>query len=89
MKYNIRKKFLKEEYISRINRVIDYIELNLEKELRLETLSRVANFSPFHFHRIFSAITGVPLNKFIHRLRIEKSAMQLIVNFKKFNTYSL
>ncbi|MBN2403692.1 MAG: AraC family transcriptional regulator [Spirochaetes bacterium] len=83
MKYDIRKRFLKEEYISRVNRVIDYIELNLDKELKLEIIARVANFSPFHFHRLFTAFTGESLSKFIQRLRIEKAAVQLIVNPKK------
>jgi AraC-like DNA-binding protein len=68
------------EYISRINRVIDYIESNLAEELQLETLARVAAFSTFHFHRIFRAATGEPLYGFIQRLRLEKAAGQLINN---------
>jgi AraC family transcriptional regulator len=78
-----RKKHLREEYISRINRVIDYIESNIDKELKLESLAQVANFSPFHFHRIFRALIGEPLNQFIQRLRIERAAQQLIANPKK------
>ena len=69
----------KEDYISRINKVIDYIDRNLAEELSLEKLAEIANFSPFHFHRILSAIIGEPLNTFIKRLRLEKSAFQLIV----------
>jgi len=69
----------KEDYISRINKVIDYIDRNLTEELSLEKLAEIANFSPFHFHRIFSAIIGEPLNTFIQRLRLEKAACQLIV----------
>ncbi|WP_320053670.1 AraC family transcriptional regulator [uncultured Acetobacteroides sp.] len=66
------------EYIYRINRVIDYIEANINKELSLERLSDVANFSPFHFHRIFSAFTGETLNGFIKRKRIERAASILL-----------
>jgi AraC family transcriptional regulator len=44
------------EYIARINRVMDYIDRNLNQELTLEELAGVANFSKFHFHRIFSAM---------------------------------
>lgn len=66
------------EYISRINRVIDYIESHLEDELRLEQLAAVACFSPFHFHRIFRAIVGETLNQFIQRVRIEKAAGRLL-----------
>ncbi len=65
------------EYIARINRVIDHIDRNLQHELTLEELARVANFSRFHFHRIFSAMMGEPLNQFILRLRLTKAATQL------------
>ena len=68
------------EYIHRINRVIDYIESNLDKELSLEILSKVAYFSPYHFHRIFSAFVGETLNEYVKRKRIEKAASLLINN---------
>jgi AraC family transcriptional regulator len=71
------------EYVSRINRVIDHIEANLGKRLTLEGLAKVANFSPYHFHRVFGAMVGETLNHFIARLRTEKAAMQLAANPKK------
>ena len=71
------------EYTHRINRVIDYIEANLDKDLSLKELADVAAFSPFHFHRIFGAMVGETLNQFIQRIRIERAAMQLIGNPKK------
>ncbi len=74
---------LRDEYIARINRVIDYIDNHLDQPLSLNRLSGVAIFSPFHFHRIFRAMTGEPLNQFIQRLRIEKAARQLTDNPKK------
>ncbi|MFP4059004.1 MAG: AraC family transcriptional regulator [Bacteroidota bacterium] len=66
------------EYIHRINRVIDFIEQNLDKDLSVATLAGVANFSPFHFHRLFSAFTGETLNGFVKRIRIEKAASLLL-----------
>lgn len=77
------QKFLRQEYTARINRVIDYIGANLDRDLNLETLAGVANFSPFHFHRIFRAMVGETLGGFIQRIRIEKAASQLIYNPKK------
>jgi AraC family transcriptional regulator len=78
-----RRQYLRQEYMARINRVIDHIDLNLDHSLKLESLAGVANFSPFHFHRIFKAIVGETLNQFIQRLRLEKAAAQLIDNPKK------
>ncbi len=66
------------DYISRINKAIDYIISNLDKELTLEQISSIANFSVFHFHRIFKSITNETLYKFIFRLRMEKAASLLI-----------
>ena len=73
----------REEYWARINRALDYIEQNIEQELRLEEIARVANFSAFHFHRIFRAMVGETLNRFIQRIRIEKAASMLLANKKK------
>ncbi len=77
-----RSKYLREEYVSRINRVIDFIEKNIDRDLSLEALAKLAYFSRFHFHRIFRAMVGETLNQFIQRVRIEKAAAQLIGNPK-------
>ncbi|MCP4217768.1 MAG: helix-turn-helix transcriptional regulator [bacterium] len=47
---------MRSEYIARINRVIDYVDENIYDELTLEKLAEVADFSRFHFHRIFRAV---------------------------------
>jgi AraC family transcriptional regulator len=75
-----RQKFIREEYTARINLVIDYIEKNIDKDLSLQEIAKVSQFSPFHFHRIFSAMMQETLNDFIQRLRIEKAASKLLQN---------
>lgn len=74
------KQALWEEYSLRINRVQDYIETNLSEALSLKELSRIANFSSFHFHRIFLLLTGERLFEYIQRVRLEKAAFFLIAN---------
>ncbi len=66
------------EYHARIHRVMDYVETRLDRQFTLEELARVACFSPFHFHRVFTACTGEPLYRFILRLRLERAAHQLV-----------
>jgi len=66
--------------MARINRVLDYIDSNLDQNLSLETLAGIAHFSPYHFHRIFKAMTGETLNRYIQRIRIEKAKGMLAVN---------
>lgn len=70
-------------YRRRINQVIDYLNDNLDKSVSLEELASVAFFSPFHFHRIFKAITGETVNAFTNRLRNEKAARLLRFSKKK------
>ena len=66
------------EYDTRVNRVIDHIRRHLAEELSLAELARVAAFSPFHFDRVFKAVTGETLFGFIQRLRIERAAAALV-----------
>jgi AraC family transcriptional regulator len=65
------------EYEKRINRVLDYIDNNLDKDLTLQELADISCFSRFHFNRIFSALMGETLFTFIQRLRLERAASRL------------
>lgn len=58
----------------RINEALWYIDNNLDRDLSLETVSRVGCYSPFHLHRLFKTATGETLNNYITRKRIEKIA---------------
>lgn len=78
-----------EIYRSRINRAIDYVNNNLNKSISLEELASVAFFSPFHFHRIFVAVTGETVNNFTSRIRIEKSARLLKFSKKSISEISM
>lgn len=71
---------LNAEYRSRINRVIDYIEKNIDHEFTLDELARIACFSKYHFHRIFSSIMNETLFDFIQRSRVERAASLLLTN---------
>src|SRR5512145_2650164 len=73
-------KQLDTEYKSRINKAFDYIELHLEKSMTLEELAAVANFSKFHFNRIFHSIVGETPFQFVLRLRLEKAASLILAN---------
>ena len=80
---------LNAEYAKRINRVLDYLDVNYSEKLTLETLAEVANFSPYHFHRIFKGIVGESLYKYIQRIRIEKAAKSLKYDNKSITEIAL
>src|SRR5262249_19708351 len=64
-------------YKQRILRVLVYIQEHLDEDLPLESLARVACFSPYHFHRIFAAMVGEGVKEHIRRLRLERAAYRL------------
>ncbi|WP_415888472.1 AraC family transcriptional regulator [Neptuniibacter sp. SY11_33] len=66
------------EYLRRIHLATTYICSNLEQPLNLDKIAQVSCFSPFHFHRIFHALTGETVNDFIIRKRMEAAASRLI-----------
>jgi AraC family transcriptional regulator len=66
------------EYRARINRVMDYIEKNIDREFTLDELAGISFSSKYHFHRIFSSIMGETVFNFIQRTRIEKAAYLLL-----------
>ncbi len=70
-------------YLSRINKVQDYIEGHLEDELCIQQLAGIASFSEFHFQRIYRQITGESLYGFIKRLRLEKAVFLLRTDHKR------
>lgn len=71
-----------EEYETRLFKVQTYIQHHLNHDLGLKELAKVACFSPFHFHRIFSTMVGVSLKEYIRRVRLESAARLLFTTDK-------
>lgn len=61
----------------RMRRVVDYIYSNLESDISLEDLAKIASLSRFHFVRAFKAATGKSPYRFVADMRIER-AKQLL-----------
>lgn len=64
-------------YGIRMQRVLDYIDGNLDGDLQLDTLSRVAAFSKFHFHRQFMATFGLPVHRYVQLARMKQASGRL------------
>lgn len=65
------------EYISRVNKVIEFIYDHYNEQYNLDDFASIAHFSPFHFHRIFTMFTGETPADFFLRVRTEKAAQKL------------
>ena len=52
-------------WISGIQRVLDYIEENLDGEISLESLAELTGSGTYHLQRTFSLLTGMTLTEYI------------------------
>lgn len=64
-------------YLDRFAPLSDFVRRNLTGDLSVEALAEAVHFSPFHFHRVFTAVTGETVGTFVRRLRLER-AIQLM-----------
>jgi len=55
----------------RLQRVLDYIERHFEEDITVMRLAEVANLSPFHFTRMFTAAVGLPPFRYVSRRRLQ------------------
>ncbi len=62
---------------SNIQSSLDYIESHLEANIELERVAEKAGYSLYHFHRIFSGLTGYTLKEYIRKRRLTRSARML------------
>ena len=60
-----------------MHRVLAAIDQCLDQPLDLARLAAVANFSPYHFHRVFAAWMGETLGDYLRRRRVEMAASRL------------
>jgi AraC family transcriptional regulator len=65
-------------YAEKFNKVFDYIDKHLDEELSVESLSRVANFSKYHFHRQFSEYAGINVFRYIQLMRLRRASYRLV-----------
>ena len=79
----------KRDYQARLNMLVAHIHQHLDEPLQLEELARVACFSPFHLHRIFTAFMGVPMAEYVRRLRLGRAASQLVEDSRSITQIAL
>ncbi|WCE30565.1 AraC family transcriptional regulator [Vibrio sp. SCSIO 43137] len=68
---------MKTDYHQKLKPVIRYLEKHYNQELNLEEVAAMASLSPYHFHRVFKAVTGETLCEYLRRLRLQQAAQDL------------
>lgn len=66
-----------QNYQDRMRRVLDYIDRHLDADLDLDTVSGVAAFSKFHFHRQFTATFGLSVHRYVQLARLKRASHRL------------
>ena len=65
------------EWITRLNKTINYIEECLTDEIDYNRLAQIACCSSFHYQRMFAYMANVPLSEYIRRRRMTMAAVDL------------
>lgn len=65
------------DWLKRMNGAIKYIEDNLCNDIDYAEVARIACCSTYHFQRMFSFITDIPLSEYIRRRRLTLAAFEL------------
>ena len=66
-----------DEHIEAVQRMQDYIEENLDKNITTADLANVSRYSPWYSYRLFVAVLHMTPAAYIRRLRLSKSALRL------------
>lgn len=64
-------------YHDRMQRALDHIDRHLGDDLDLASISAVAAFSKFHFHRQFVATFGLTVQRYVQLARLQRASHRL------------
>ncbi|MEE7493486.1 AraC family transcriptional regulator [Methylobacterium oryzae] len=59
--------------VTRLSRVRDFIDANMDRDIGVEDLAAVACLSQYHFIRAFKVATGLPPHRYLGLRRLERS----------------
>ena len=65
-------------WISGIQRVLDYIEENLDGDICYDEMTKLSGSGAYHLQRSFSLLTGMTLTEYIRQRRLTLAAGDLI-----------
>lgn len=66
------------DHMEKINRGIRFMEDNLTRPFSLGEVAYEAYTSFYHYHRIFSAVTGMGLREYVRNRRLSQAALDLL-----------
>ncbi|HEX7304567.1 AraC family transcriptional regulator [Lentzea sp.] len=64
--------------LERLNEAMARIETDLDGEVDVAVLARIAGTGEYHFRRMFSALAGLPLSEYVRRRRLTRAANEVL-----------
>lgn len=71
------------DYLSSVERAIEYIEHHLDETLDPEEIAKAAGYSLYHLTHIFTAVIGEPIGSYIQKRRLSESCKKLLHTKKR------
>jgi AraC family transcriptional regulator len=68
------------DHAYRIHLAISYLHSHFDQDISLADLAQAAHLSPYHFHRVFTAMQNETPNDYLRRVRIERAANLLFIH---------
>lgn len=65
------------QYPEVIRIALDYIEQNLKTDITAEELAQMANYSTYHYYRLFSSVTGSSVSGYILKRRLDHALAEI------------
>lgn len=69
------------ERLKRLKKVLTYVQDHYQSKITIEQLANIANYSTYHFIRLFKQEIGMTAIEYVHRIRL-KEAENLLLNTK-------
>lgn len=61
-----------------LERILTYIDDHLSDDITFRSLAETFGYSPFHFHRIFTSVTGRTITDYLKKRRLAYACRQLV-----------
>lgn len=69
--------------IQSIQKAINYMEENILENINYEDVAKQVYMSNYHFHRLFSMVTGITANEYIRKRRLSMAGQELSISNAK------
>lgn len=73
---------MENQIIISLEKVIDFIENNLDGKLELDTVATAVHYSKYHLHRIFTDTVGMTIHDYVGRRQLTEAAKLLVFSKK-------